>query len=84
MDLDTSRTPVGIDLAKDSFVAAISDGTNEVVRAFPLPFACLMRRRIFQDPDHLQIMRAHHSLSSGYVHSHPLFSHKAVGEEAQM
>jgi transposase len=36
MDLDTSRTPVGIDLAKDSFAAAVSDGNTEVVRAFPL------------------------------------------------
>lgn len=36
MDADTSRVPVGIDLAKDGFVAAISDGDAEVVRAFPL------------------------------------------------
>jgi transposase len=36
MDLDTSRIPVGIDLAKDSFVVAASDGDAEVVRAFPL------------------------------------------------
>jgi len=36
MNLDTSRTPVGIDLAKDSIAVAISDGDSEVVRAFPL------------------------------------------------
>ena len=36
MDLDTSRTPVGIDLAKDSIAVAVGDGDTEVVRAFPL------------------------------------------------
>lgn len=36
MNLDTSRTPVGIDLAKDSFAAAVGDGHTEVVQAFPL------------------------------------------------
>jgi len=36
MELDTSRTPVGIDLAKDSCAVAISDGDSQVVRAFPL------------------------------------------------
>ena len=36
MDTDTSRTPVGIDLAKDSIAVAVGDGDTEVVRAFPL------------------------------------------------
>jgi transposase len=36
MDLDTSRTPVGIDLAKDSFAAAVGGHDAELVRVFPL------------------------------------------------
>jgi transposase len=50
MNLDTSRTPVGIDLAKDSFAAAVGDGCTEVVRAFPLTREGLVDLLRFLEP----------------------------------